>query len=325
MSKEIKTVNFHGDQLIVIRFEGKIYVPMRRVCDAVGLAWVPQHRKLQEIEWSGGLLEMVTGDAEHGQAELCLDIEFLPMFMAQIHVNKVRESVRPKILKYKEEARKVMADAFLRGEVTTSVDAFAEHPAMREARNHVRLTRDWLIAQEQIRSLELANVRIEGKVEGIAEEQSRMRTEQQRMADTQKQMITRRQGNQPVPEGTITIPRIRSRYLHGVSITNIAFILRGLNWEPVPFTQIINGEEIPSFCYRQAGLQEAIENFVDECAWVKEVPTMLMFRHPYVPKDFGFQKDELSPELEKRLRAKAKGFTVAMDIDDDRDALSLDN
>ena len=44
--------NFHGDELDVIKEQDKLWISVRRVCEALGLDKATQMRKLKEKEWA---------------------------------------------------------------------------------------------------------------------------------------------------------------------------------------------------------------------------------------------------------------------------------
>ena len=85
---EEKTILFYEDELIAVRLDdGSIYVPVRRLCDNLGLAWPPQFQRLQRDEV---LREAVKGviiaitpsapDARGGgpQETICLPLDLIP-------------------------------------------------------------------------------------------------------------------------------------------------------------------------------------------------------------------------------------------------------
>ena len=45
---EEKTIVFYTDELTAVKLEtGEIYVPVRRLCDNLGLTWPPQWQRIQ--------------------------------------------------------------------------------------------------------------------------------------------------------------------------------------------------------------------------------------------------------------------------------------
>ncbi len=125
MSKEItiieqKTVEFQGDRLTaVLAANGEVYVPIRPLCEELGLNWSGQRQRINRdpvlVE------EMIAVDItytehEHGKAQtvmmLCLPLKFLNGFLFGINPSRVKKEIREKLIEYQRRCYDVLFQAF---------------------------------------------------------------------------------------------------------------------------------------------------------------------------------------------------------------------
>jgi hypothetical protein len=104
--------NFHGDMLDVVPSDGQVHVAIRRVCEALGIAFEAQLRKLNDDPAMGVIMMIIPTDGGTQQAA-CLDVRSLPLWLATIHPSKVKPDAREKLIRYKRECAEVLADHFL--------------------------------------------------------------------------------------------------------------------------------------------------------------------------------------------------------------------
>jgi hypothetical protein len=117
----IERFDFHGDELDVAREGDVLWVSVRRVCDALGVAANMQIAKLKGKPWAGGM--MIISPSDGGpQSTFCLPLRALPMWLATIEPSRVAESVRAKLERYQVECADALADYFF-GPVSTASDA----------------------------------------------------------------------------------------------------------------------------------------------------------------------------------------------------------
>ncbi len=104
------------DEVVAARTEAsEIYLPIRPICNALGISWTTQHRKIRA---DVVLLESVRTLRLHtkgGQQNLvCMDVEAIPMWLAGIEPRRVRDDLRERLMSYKRWVRKVVYEAFAR-------------------------------------------------------------------------------------------------------------------------------------------------------------------------------------------------------------------
>lgn len=128
---EEKTVDFYGDAitaaLVEVESKEEVYVPLRPICDYLGLDWSAQFRRVKRDEvLTDSLLSVAIMATETGQGRgkrdtLCLPLKFLPGWLFGVTVNKVRPELQEKIIRYRRECYDVLWRAF-QSEVLETVD-----------------------------------------------------------------------------------------------------------------------------------------------------------------------------------------------------------
>jgi hypothetical protein len=117
---EQKTVVFYGDEItaVLVEVEGrqKIYVPVRPICEFLGVAWSPQLRRINRdpilSTSSISVTVTVTESGQRGQV-ICLPLDHLNGWLFKINADRVKPEVRDKVLRYQRDCYRVLADAFL--------------------------------------------------------------------------------------------------------------------------------------------------------------------------------------------------------------------
>lgn len=116
---EERTVLFYEDEIkgVIIRShlseEPSIYVPVRPLCDFLGVAWTAQRRRLMDDpvlaqEVVGAILETPGGPQEM----LCIPLDMLNGWLFSINANRVKEDIRDRLRRYQRECYRVLAAAF---------------------------------------------------------------------------------------------------------------------------------------------------------------------------------------------------------------------
>ncbi|MBD1228392.1 phage antirepressor N-terminal domain-containing protein [Xenorhabdus griffiniae] len=114
-----KTINvpFHGSDLYVVNYNGEPYVPMKPIVDGMGLAWQSQLEKLKQ-RFKSTVTEIVIVAADGKKREMqCLALRKLAGWLATISPNKVKASIRDKVIRYQDECDDVLYEYWTTGEV----------------------------------------------------------------------------------------------------------------------------------------------------------------------------------------------------------------
>lgn len=112
MSSAITTVSFHGDDLQAVREGDRVWVVLKRACEALGLTDQSQATKLKDKAWA--TTTMVVAVAEDGKNRelFCLDLDCLPMWLATIDASRVSEEARERLTLYQLECAKALRNYF---------------------------------------------------------------------------------------------------------------------------------------------------------------------------------------------------------------------
>lgn len=133
---EIVKVPFHGDELLASQdAEGRVWVVLKRMCEALGVHETTQARKLKDKAWATTV--MMTAVAEDGKNRdvFALDIECVPMWLATIEPKRVSEACREKLVSYQRECARVLRDHFFaaRSPATLALPSNDNHRPAQEA------------------------------------------------------------------------------------------------------------------------------------------------------------------------------------------------
>lgn len=125
---EQKEVPFYDDELIAVRGDdAQIYVSIRHLCEAIGVARQGQVRRIREHHvlskgYTGGNVMLPPGERGGGGRQYTglLRVDLVPLWLSGIDTRRVKEGVREKLERYQEEVAKVLWEAFQAGRLTTT-------------------------------------------------------------------------------------------------------------------------------------------------------------------------------------------------------------
>ncbi len=115
---EERNVDFYGDEITAVLVEAAsgpdVYVPVRPLCDYLGLAWSGQYERIKRDPVLADALRTVrVTRTEAGRREtICLPLEMLPGWLFGISTTRVRPELQDKILRYRRECFRVLWQAF---------------------------------------------------------------------------------------------------------------------------------------------------------------------------------------------------------------------
>ena len=117
MSTQLVTIPVPGtsNPIMAVQQDGTEWVAANHVCDALGINWEPQHRKLKGRNWATMII-MTTVGADGKQREMSMvDRRTLTMWLATIDTNRVNEAARPTLEAYQLEAANALDSYFHKG------------------------------------------------------------------------------------------------------------------------------------------------------------------------------------------------------------------
>lgn len=113
-----REVVFYGDELLAVKAtDGQIYVSVRHLCDALGLERRSQFRRIerQHILAKGCRRGAIMTPHRGRQEAVVLRVDLVPLWLAGVETNKVKEEIREKLEHYQEEVAQILWDAFREG------------------------------------------------------------------------------------------------------------------------------------------------------------------------------------------------------------------
>lgn len=121
-SVEQRDVDFYGDNLIAIRGnDSHVYVAVGQMCDALGIDRASQVRRIRndEILANGyqGSVNLTYPDGGTQRSGV-LRVDLIPLWLTGLRIKAVSEDARPKLRRFKQEAAKVLWEAFQDGRLT---------------------------------------------------------------------------------------------------------------------------------------------------------------------------------------------------------------
>jgi hypothetical protein len=129
-----KQVIFYEDEitavLVRIHEQDQIFVPIRPICEYMGMDWSAQFRRinrdpvLSEVIQGVAVTTTPSPDGRGGglQELVCLPLKFLPGWLFGVSASRVKPDLREKIIRYQRECYDVLWDAFQEGRLATTGD-----------------------------------------------------------------------------------------------------------------------------------------------------------------------------------------------------------
>lgn len=125
-----RAVDFYGDQITALLVkEGErqqIYVPLRPLCDYLGVDWSAQRKRISRDPVLADVIMSVvvtTTDIDpesrrpRSSPMICLPLDYLNGWLFGISAIRVKEDIRENLIRYQRECYRVLANAFLAPEV----------------------------------------------------------------------------------------------------------------------------------------------------------------------------------------------------------------
>lgn len=214
-----EAIEFEGDRLIGVRLEHEgIAIPVREICQALGLDIDTQSARLREHEVLAQGLRMVrVRYGDRMRSLVAILHKYIPFWLATISPHQVKEDVRPKLVRYQIELVDLLATLY-GGEGPAALPAPADSALQSmqhrfaAALQEVRLAREALLAMQHqvLEQVQTHEVRLT-VVEGLLDQ--RLETVGGQIEDLQQQLAFHTTITGPQQE-TIkrSIQRIALRY-----------------------------------------------------------------------------------------------------------------
>jgi hypothetical protein len=122
---EQKQVRFYDDKITAVLVDDdagqQVFVPIRPICDFLGVAWTAQRQRiLRDPVLATELTPVIVTITGTGQQveTMCLPLDYLTGWLFGINASRVKEAVRERLIRYQRECYRVLADAFREGQLT---------------------------------------------------------------------------------------------------------------------------------------------------------------------------------------------------------------
>lgn len=139
---------------IQISDDAEKLVPIRHLCDALGVSYQGQIDKLNEDEFLAPTLRLslMVGDDGKQREMQCLPLKYVFGWLATINPKNVSDEARPAVMRYKKECYEVLYRYFY--EQTEFVQEKEQrikecYDRVREAKRNFRQVRDMMYAEEK--------------------------------------------------------------------------------------------------------------------------------------------------------------------------------
>lgn len=124
---EQKQVVFYEDTITAVRIKintnESIYVPIRPICDYLGIAYQGQRNRINRDPVLSEYIQTITiyRPEEEGSSQdmSCLALKYIPGWLFGIQVSRVKKDLQEKILRYQRECYDVLWEAFQEGRLTS--------------------------------------------------------------------------------------------------------------------------------------------------------------------------------------------------------------
>lgn len=156
---EQREIEFYEDEITAVLVEEnggrRVYVPIRPICDYLGVDWSAQRRRInRDLVLAHELTPCVVVTATQGQPDqrrevLCLPLDMINGWLFGISARRVKDEVREQLIRYQRECYRVLADAFLEPSETAVTPTNATLVQIRELGRAIMEQADELIRMEQ--------------------------------------------------------------------------------------------------------------------------------------------------------------------------------
>jgi hypothetical protein len=125
-------IEFHGQQIAVFPKDDHLFVSVRHVCENIGLSVGNQIEKIKKSQAFDGFRTAISTETPKGERDtFCLHLDALPLWLGSIQTHRVKEEIRPALIRYQRECMKVLRDHFFG--TTTNRPLLSENNAPRSS------------------------------------------------------------------------------------------------------------------------------------------------------------------------------------------------
>jgi hypothetical protein len=124
MKIQTSLVAFHGHEILTINDGETIRVAMKPICEAIGIDWTAQFRRIQRHPVMATCIAMTAiqmpGDDQHREVAT-LPLDMLNGWLFGVEASRVKPEIRERLIEYQRECFKVLHDYWTNGQATRAV------------------------------------------------------------------------------------------------------------------------------------------------------------------------------------------------------------
>jgi len=109
----IVRVPFRGGFIEAAEQGGEVWVPLKPLCDRLGVSYSRQRKKLNVAPWATVAQKATVAEDGKNREMFCMDLRSLPGWLFGLNASKVAPEARESLVAYQREAAEVLADHFL--------------------------------------------------------------------------------------------------------------------------------------------------------------------------------------------------------------------
>jgi hypothetical protein len=154
---EQRTIDFYGDDLVAVRdHEDMVWVPVRRICEALGVSERGQMERIQRDPVLSEEMRSARVTLADGRTfeMACLPLKYIRAWLFGINANRVKEEIRDKLIQYQREVIEIIDRHFAR---SITVDRMSDTMMQAMRDNAIQQAQIWealLEEQHRLRAAE---------------------------------------------------------------------------------------------------------------------------------------------------------------------------
>ncbi len=103
-----RDVEFYDDRITAVQTNSGVYVPVKPICDLLGVDWNGQRRRINRDavlceEKRTVDVTSIEGDRQVTRSVICLPLDFVSGFLFDLNADRVRADLKEKVIRYKQE------------------------------------------------------------------------------------------------------------------------------------------------------------------------------------------------------------------------------
>ncbi len=154
---EQREIDFYGDDLVAVRDErGTVWVPVRRICEALGVSDRGQLERIQRdpvLSEELGSARVTLADGRTFEMA-CLPLKYVRAWLFGINASRVKEAVRDKLIQYQREVIEIIDQHFSRSFPVESLNEAMMQAMHDNALQQVQIWKTLLEEQRRLRVTE---------------------------------------------------------------------------------------------------------------------------------------------------------------------------